>query len=226
MNRMPFLAVATLAFFAIDRAESQTTSPQPAESATQERGAENVPEITEVSLHVTDTLPPVLEIRVKGKVGLGAYSNPRLKRIFLPVAPADGIQDFDFTATPPSGAAITVISEITASELWDSVVLDAPWLKGIRVRGRGTGVKEFQLADDQIARLRGVRAFIGVSESRSLDEAVRNGLSRLDQAMSEGPVADGMVNWQMGSVSGTVGGFAGIDELKVIIYATRTPPWE
>lgn len=52
--------------------------------------------------------------------------------------PQDGIQDIDFTATPPSGYALQIISPIAASV----VLPDYPaWLKGVRVHARFNSVE-------------------------------------------------------------------------------------
>jgi hypothetical protein len=199
---------------------------QPMHAAVQTGQGELVPEILEVTVSITDDIPPVLKVSARGQVSLGGWTAPELIRVRNASPPEDGIQDFEFRAKPPEGAAITVISEISAATEWETVALDAPWLRGIRIHGEGDGVKEIRLDENQRTQLRSVRAFVGVSERRSLDEALADALGKLDQAMSEGPVADGMANWQMGRVQGTVGGIAGLDELRVTVYATRTPPWE
>lgn len=86
--------------------------------------------VNAVNLTLLKSLPPQLAITAFGEVSSGGWKNGTLAARHYFVPPADGIWDFDFVATPPTGIAIQVILPITAH-----TTLTAPpaWLKGIRV---------------------------------------------------------------------------------------------
>jgi hypothetical protein len=226
MNKTKWLlwtAIAAAMVLAVPgavRARQQTDPATPGVSA-----PETVPQILAAEISVTDAVPPVVTIHARGQVNSGGWSAPRLVKTAFGEIPADGIQDFEFIATPPSGPATAALQEIEAEFRWDTVLVDAPWLRGIRVHGADEAPKEVLLEPDQRAVLAKLRAFTGVSESGSFEGALEQALSQMNAASAEGGVADGMVTWVLGPVSGRVGGFAGFNELQVVIYVSRTPPW-
>jgi len=99
-----------------------------------------VTKIQQVDLKIETTAPPNLVIEVSGEVPTGGFRNPKLIRAKYVTPPEDGIQDFYLHATPPSGPATQVISEVKATHLWEGFSEEAPWLKGIRIHGTGEGV--------------------------------------------------------------------------------------
>lgn len=64
-----------------------------------------------------------------GLVPTGGWTDPRLDPRFYVHPPADGIWDFDFTATPPDDGATDVLTEIAASTLQPL----PKWMRGARV---------------------------------------------------------------------------------------------
>lgn len=70
------------------------------------------------------------------------------------------------------------------------------------------------------------RTFEGSSKSGKLQKALNAALKELNDALGEGKVADASATWQLVSVSGNVGGIAGLNRLTVTIKATRQPAWK
>lgn len=96
-------------------------------------------EITGVSISILEKQPPILVVQAAGNVPTGGWSHPKLVRVVYVTEPADGIQDYEFMATPPSGMAIDVITPVQASDSWDN---PPKWVKGVRVRSATNSVEE------------------------------------------------------------------------------------
>ncbi len=78
-----------------------------------------------------------LKVSAVGEVPTGGFTKPALARVQYIKPPDDGIQDYSFTAVPPDGPAIQVISQVQASDTWGSL---PDWVKGVRIHGVGDGV--------------------------------------------------------------------------------------
>lgn len=89
-----------------------------------------VMEVTEVSLTIFKTNPPILCIYTEGIVPTLGYQNGRLVPYIYIKPPADGIWDFDFVADKPDGPVPQVISPIAAVYMWSDFPGD---LKGVRI---------------------------------------------------------------------------------------------
>lgn len=101
--------------------------------------------VENVNLQIDDHTPPHVVIHVEGKVSSSGWTSAELGAWHYIEPPADGIQDFDFTAEPPTGISLTVISPIAAS-LHVPVDVDNYWgterpLKGVRIHAQ-SGSKE------------------------------------------------------------------------------------
>jgi hypothetical protein len=71
-------------------------------------------DVTEVQLELQKSNPPTINVIARGRVPSAGWHDPRLEpRIYI-TPPADGIQDFDFVATSPSGNQIQVFRPIEA----------------------------------------------------------------------------------------------------------------
>lgn len=87
--------------------------------------------VTDVTIQILKTFPPILTIDSTGEVISGDWSNGQLIPHIYIVPPADGIYGFDFAADEPNGPATTVISTINAEQYkWEDFPLD---LKGVRI---------------------------------------------------------------------------------------------
>jgi hypothetical protein len=82
--------------------------------------------------------PPQYQIDAKGEVRTGGWSSPKLTPVVYVHPPADGMYDYTFSATPPSGAATQAITPISASEPLKST---PKGFRGVRVRAE-TNTKE------------------------------------------------------------------------------------
>lgn len=91
-------------------------------------------------------LPPNLVIDAQGEVPTSGWTSPRLSIYVYIQPPADGIQDFDFIATAPSGIVLQVISPISAQTTLQDIDVENYWgpgmpLKGIRVHSASNKIE-------------------------------------------------------------------------------------
>jgi len=94
--------------------------------------------VDSVVFNQTKSQPPLLLLQAKGRVNTGGWSNGRLSPHVYINSPNDGIWDFSFIATMPSGPAIQVLSAIDSS----LVMLSMPeWCKGVRVHGSTNSIE-------------------------------------------------------------------------------------
>lgn len=73
--------------------------------------------------------PPQLFVAAMGQVSSSDWKAGVLAPRLYMIPPEDGIQDLDFYATPPTGAALTVMLPISADVTLEMV----EWPKGVRV---------------------------------------------------------------------------------------------
>lgn len=185
-----------------------------------------VAKIVDVEYAVEKIIPPNLIVTATGEVPTAGYQKPTLERVTYVVPPADGIQDYYLRATPPSGVAAQVISNVKATDRWKGYTDEAPWIKGIRVHGTGDGVMVKMFSGAPAGKKsKNDRTFEGESNDGQLQAALDEALTQLDKALGEGGVADAMATWTISKVTGRRGGIAGMHSLKVTIIATRTPAW-
>jgi hypothetical protein len=64
------------------------------------------------------------------KTRTSGWKNPSLDPVMYITPPADGIQEFNFRATPPSGISLQVLTPIAAEYTWPN---PPKWLRGVRV---------------------------------------------------------------------------------------------
>jgi hypothetical protein len=76
-------------------------------------------EITAVRLTLYKSFPSKLAIEVDAVVPTSGYENPELVESIYVHPPLDGIYDFDFYATPPSGPSLDVLTTLSAKYLMD-----------------------------------------------------------------------------------------------------------
>lgn len=91
--------------------------------------SEKVLKVTDVKVSVLFSLPARLQITAHGTVGTPNWTNPQLAQREYVAPPADGIYEFDFVATPPTGNVIQIVTPISA--VGGMTMPDD--LKGIRV---------------------------------------------------------------------------------------------
>ena len=83
--------------------------------------------------------PPQLAITAIGQVSSGGWKNGTLEPRYYIVPPADGIQDFDFVATPPFfSEAVQVMLPITAYHVIEQI---PDWLLGVRIHAKTNNVE-------------------------------------------------------------------------------------
>jgi hypothetical protein len=185
-----------------------------------------VAKIVEVEWVEEEINPPNLVVTAKGEVPTAGYTKPVLDRVSYVNPPQDGIQDYHLKATPPSGVAATVLSQVKATDRWKGYTQEAPWIKGIRVHGvcDGIVVKMFAAAS---AGKPGSheRTFEGTAKNGNVQDALDDALKQLDKALAEGGVADAQATWKISGVTGQRGGITGSRTAKVTITATRSPDW-
>lgn len=85
-----------------------------------------------------------LLVAAEGTVNSSGWTNPELGAWVYVEPPPDGVQDFDFLATPPKGPVLTVMCPIAASFRGKA----PKWLKGVRVHS-SSGNMEAMLDDKE-----------------------------------------------------------------------------
>ncbi len=101
-----------------------------------------IAEVTDVSVSYLESQPPIMVVIASGNVSTPGWTNPGLSRMVYITPPADGIQEYEFMATPPSGIVQQVITPIAAKDEWR----DPPaWIRGVRVKSATNSVEEAAL---------------------------------------------------------------------------------
>lgn len=96
--------------------------------ATSSSDAQKIYEVDEVKMSSYN--PPAIKVTAKGKTRTGGWTNPQLSRRVYVQPPADGVQEFDFVANPPTGGSTTALTPVEAS---DTMTEPPTWLRGVRV---------------------------------------------------------------------------------------------
>lgn len=86
--------------------------------------------IIDASINILECNPNHWNIIAQGVTGTPNWSNPHLQPRYYINFPEDGLQDFDFMATPPGGMVIQILSPISTSMDWHN---PPSYVKGIRV---------------------------------------------------------------------------------------------
>tara|TARA_R110002111_G_scaffold262851_2_gene341818 strand:- start:12176 stop:12850 length:675 start_codon:yes stop_codon:yes gene_type:complete len=211
MNRLPQIRYALLALTLIGNSAA-------ALKADEEKSKPvTVPKILKVTHQIPKSHPHNLFVNVIGEVPTGGYTNAKLEKAVYVTPPKDGIQDYFLKAVPPSGPAITVISQVKSLDLW---VGFPSWVKGIRVHGVDDGIVVVKFDPEPVRR-----RFAGTSNAGSFEQALAAAVAKLNDALSEGKVADATATWKIIKTSGQVGGIAGLNQISVTIVAERQPAW-
>lgn len=87
--------------------------------------------------HINKSNPPQLVVNAAGQVNSSGWSNGKLLPWVYVVPPADGIQDFDFVATAPSGIVLWVISPIGG----EGTIELENWMKGVRIHTSSNSIE-------------------------------------------------------------------------------------
>jgi hypothetical protein len=85
--------------------------------------------VTSVTATILKSSPAALVIQAAGEVNTSGWKNIELSPYIYVKPPSDGIWDFDFSGTPPSGIVLPVLLPVHASS-----TLPLPnWCKGVRI---------------------------------------------------------------------------------------------
>ena len=109
---------------------------------------ELVPVIKSAEFEVQAGDKPTLLVKAIGQVKSLGYSKAKLTRTAHPKPPGDGVQEYTLTAVPPGGPAGQALANLEAEDVWVGYEADAPWLKGVRVKGVGDDVKTIWVKPD------------------------------------------------------------------------------
>jgi len=104
--------------------------------------------VLSVDLALLKSNPPQLLVSSIGTVNSGGWKNGTLESRYYVVPPADGIQDIDFVASPPTGPSTTVILPIPAQTTISPI---PAWLKGVRVHAETNHVQALVGSSREVA---------------------------------------------------------------------------
>ena len=112
--------------------------------------------ITSVNLTLIKTKPPSLQVTAAGQAASSGWSNPNLAPFVYIQPPPDGIQDYDFVATPPKPGDIVlpVLTPIQAETVIPEIDIDNYWGRGKPL----VGVRCHAVANNKTALLAEDRA--------------------------------------------------------------------
>lgn len=136
MIRITALAFAAFALSAVGGAEKAKP--------------EVVPVVQEATYAFQVSDPAALLVKATGQVKSLGYTEPKLTRATYVKPPKDGVQDYTLTAVPPGGVAGQALAEVSAEDSWKDYEKEAPWLRGIRIKGKGAGEKVLWIKPDVV----------------------------------------------------------------------------
>lgn len=102
-------------------------------------------EVGSVELKLLKSNPPQLLITAEGTVSTAGWENPEL--VLLEKAPENGIYEFDFCATPPSGQVPQVITSTDAFFVFKDIPQD---LKGVKVNSSSNSIEQTTAKKDNV----------------------------------------------------------------------------
>ena len=94
--------------------------------------------VHDVNIAILKSMPPQIVVSAIGTVSTGGWSEPQLVPYIYVKPPEDGIQDYDFVATPPSGYAIQVLLPVFGSYGPEEY---PDWMVGARVHSASGAVE-------------------------------------------------------------------------------------
>jgi hypothetical protein len=169
--------------------------------------------VLSVSVAILKTFPATLQVSAYGQTRTGGYTHVRLEPRVYVAPPADGIYEFDFVATPPSGIATTVITPVTATCAHPAHA----GIKGVRVYAETNQIEKLItqpiISTDKDA-VRSLPATArGYSDKYDLREAMQDAIRQLpDQSAGE---VDHLSHYTVLRMGAEVGGIAGFNRLYV-----------
>ena len=106
-------------------------------------------QVVDVSIKILESFPPQLFVTASGVVTSSGWSNPLLIPYYYFLPPEDGIYEFYFVAKPPSGTALTVITPIIATFIWEEL---PEGVRGVKVNG-STGKPQIAMIDTNFSEV-------------------------------------------------------------------------
>lgn len=94
--------------------------------------------VHDVSIAILKTYPPQVIVSAIGTVSTGGWRDPQLAPHVYIDPPVDGVQGYDFVATPPAGYAIQVLSPVFAA---NGPAEYPEWMRGARVHSASGSVE-------------------------------------------------------------------------------------
>jgi len=172
--------------------------------------------IESLRLSFNKKLPPELIVEAEG-VCRTPWTGARLAQYIYVQPPPDGVQEYDFVATPPDGPVPDVLTQVAASDTIENV---PSWLRGVRVyaemnqKEEACGVPGGEFPDPGTPRP--VEA-TGRSDSLSFDEAFRDAIKAIRAQAPNYP--DFLLRAVVTEIRGEFGGIQGKSVLYVRVKA-------
>ncbi|MCR9140364.1 MAG: hypothetical protein NXI27_30655 [Alphaproteobacteria bacterium] len=92
--------------------------------------------VQDVHFHISKSNPPQLIVHAIGMTSTSGWTGGNLLPRQYVTPPSDGIQDFDFVGTPPTGIALQVLTPVGG----DGEVILEDWMKGVRVHAKSNNM--------------------------------------------------------------------------------------
>jgi len=101
--------------------------------------------VESIEIKILKSNPPQLLINCDGMASTPGWENPEL--VLLEKAPINGIYEFDFCATPPSGMIPQVIVPISASYHFGTIPDD---FKGVKINASSNSMEQQNGVEDKV----------------------------------------------------------------------------
>ncbi len=162
--------------------------------------------VESVEIKILKSNPPQVLIESGGLVSTTGWTNPQL--ILSKKAPVDGIYEFDFCATPPTGMVAQIIVPIQASYHFEEIPED---FKGVRVNS----------ATNSIEQLNGVEEDVENQQAPSLENIL--GIEMVDDKLNIRVHSNGCTSKESFKVN-VIKGFTGLPPYILEVYRVK-PDW-
>lgn len=125
-------------------------------------------EVSRVTANLLKSNPPQLHVQAFGIVSSGGWQDGELIPAVYVTPPADGVQEFVFVATPPTGPATQVFSSIEANH---TLSPSPAWVTGVRIRASNSCLELKELKEQTKVCLKGTLTDEGVECQAFRDSA-------------------------------------------------------
>lgn len=167
--------------------------------------------VDDVKLDILKSNPPQLSVTAKGKTRTSGWKDGQLIPRFSHASPpTNGIYEFDFVATMPTGISLPVLTPIIGNYIFQAIPANLTKII-VHSETNSSSANSPASASSVIPK----RTAIGYSEKMSFDEAFNNAIHNLPQ--TDPPYPDYLESIRVTDIGALFGGFPGVSKMYVKI---------